>query len=715
MAPTSDDAAATPTATDDRPEASAGQTGTPAPGEASGGADASAGRETWYDEAAEEVADAMSATESEEFRATIGELRGDVVAGDKYIVLPGRRGAEVRARRIPGDTLTQPHVEASNLHLIDEAVRHHGIVAVRGPEGSGRTAALLQAFAGGSPAVSVLRLHPRTDLRTLAPEHIRDAQAVILEDLTEEHLDQLDDDYELDRLRDELANRWLGFTVSADLGLPNRLLPMVVDIGDPPSATEVFERHFQAAQHSSARRDAILGATEVRERVDAALRPPVKLGRAAELAVFLGTYEGLVEEVAARLETWLTRGADAERQRWFQALPDLRAHCTALALAVFHGLARETVMAQAELLIAHAMSPPDDEKPSTKPNVFASGVSLAALRATTTREKVAYAEGDVTSTVLRFMDPDYQPWVLQHAWDEFDAARPAVLAWLRELGGDPDPAVRVRAAGAAGVLAERAFQTINNQVVADWAAGPVRARRCAALALSAPTDPDLAATVQRMLEGWITDRSSAKRATAALHLGITAEPATVVDCLGRLAELADRDNSAVAVAVATSLADILGRHGGVMGGRVVHEITIWMNRRTWPGRRFAGHLAFLRLTSLVGDPTVPQREDPNRSVPSLLIGSRRSEVFARQISRAWHDGLTGRLHRSLGRSLTSWAELVEKRPEFEPVFVWMLREAASDARTGTVLLRAARSWTPDTAPRTAAAVLTSLTGGGAHG
>ena len=89
----------------------------------------------------------------------------------------------------------------------------------------------------------------------------------------------------------------------------------------------------------------------------------------------------------------------------------------------------------------------------------------------------------------------------------------------------------------------------------------------------------------------------------------------------------------------------------------------------------------------------------------LLIGARRSETFARQISRVWHDGLNERLSRALGRSLAKWAEHVEKRPEYLPIFVWLLRGAATDSRTQTILARTARSWKTDTAPRTAAAVL----------
>jgi hypothetical protein len=623
----------------------------------------------------------------------------------------------VRAHRIAKETLTQPHVEAAGVRRIDEVVNRYGIVVVRGPEGSGRTAALLHVFAGGSHQYVALRLHPDTDLRTLAPEHFAGAGAVILENLTEDHLDQLDEHgFEIDRLRDELGGRWLGFTVAVGIGLPGSLRPLVVDIGELPPAAAVFEEHFRAAQPDRPRRDAVLGAAGVQERIDAALRPPARLGRAAELAAYLAAHDGPVDDLAERLDTWIAFGAD-ERLRWFHGLPDLRAHCTALSLAVFHGLARATVTAQAGRLAERIAPTPENEKREEVKDPFAPDPLLKTLRAVEAWEAVAYAEGDLTENVLRYADPAYRSWVLQHVWDESDSARPAILAWLRELGHDPDRSIRYRAAEVVGVLAERAFRSLHNEIIASWAGGPgIVPRRAAALALSAPaTRPHLAPIVDRMLEGWITGRNADWRATAALLVGVTADPDQITECLGKLADLADHDDTDVSVAVATSLCDMAGSYDGVMSGRILHEITLWMNRRLWPGRKFTGHLAFLKLTYMVGDPAVSRRADAHRGVPSLLLGARQSEIFGRQVSRAWHDGLGEGLTHGTRRSLKNWARHVEKRPEYLPIFVWLLSEASTDRRTANVIMREARTWTSDTAPRTAAAVLGELTGGASDG
>ena len=181
------------------------------------------------------------------------------------------------------------------------------------PSADRRDRAGLPRCCASSPVVRpksvVLRLHPRTDLRTLAPKHFNDAHAVILENLTEDHLDQLDD-YEIDRLRDELADRWLGFTVAASVGLPAALTALVVDIGEPPPADEVFRQHFRAAQPSGRRRDALLDAADVQERIDAALRPPVRLGR-----------RGRAGRLPRRLRG---HGRGARRADWTRGSPSAR-------------------------------------------------------------------------------------------------------------------------------------------------------------------------------------------------------------------------------------------------------------------------------------------------------------------------------------------------------------------------------------------------------
>ena len=43
------------------------------------------------------------------------------------------------------------------------------------------------------------------------------------------------------------------------------------------------------------------------------------------------------------------------------------------------------------------------------------------------------------------------------------------MTWLRELGGHPNPDVRVRAASAVGVLATRAFDFVLPRIIGPWA------------------------------------------------------------------------------------------------------------------------------------------------------------------------------------------------------------------------------------------------------
>jgi hypothetical protein len=298
-------------------------------------------------------------------------------------------------------------------------------------------------------------------------------------------------------------------------------------------------------------------------------------------------------------------------------------------------------------------------------------------------------------------------------WDEFDAVRPAVVAWLRDLGGHGDVRVRARCAAAVGVLAIRSFRPVLNEILGAWAVDPdVRVRRSAAFALSvASEDRDLGPTVDRIVDSWMVDGGAAtRRATAAIIVSETTDPANAAGRFSQLARLAEAEDTEVTVAVASGLAGMLSAHGGALAGHVLHTVAGWMADRRSRGRRITGHLAFVRMGYVLGDPTAARRDDPYGAVPTLLLAATRSEPFARQLGRAWHAALGDTLARLAGTSLRAWAEIVESNPETCPIFVWLLRAEPPDRRTVTIIDRAARSWIPEVAPVTGRAVLEGLTG-----
>ncbi|MGH3852120.1 MAG: hypothetical protein ACRDR6_01200 [Pseudonocardiaceae bacterium] len=101
-----------------------------------------------------------------------------------------------------------------------------------------------------------------------------------------------------------------------------------------------------------------------------------------------------------------------------------------------------------------------------------------------TEPDVAPAAGPPVAATVRFRSPLLAAAVLTYAWNEFDGMRPALLAWLQRLVGDPDVEVRARAATAAGILAAGDFQHALHRYLLPWAQSRLPTlRQSAALAL----------------------------------------------------------------------------------------------------------------------------------------------------------------------------------------------------------------------------------------
>jgi hypothetical protein len=646
---------------------------------------------------------------------------GDV-GGDKteiYVQFEGRSGAKVGAYRLSVETVRRPCVPPAGYPALCTAVSVRRLVVVRGAAGTGKAAALVHALTGGSGDVCVMKLDAATDLSTLAPSQLPDCRAIVLPDLTAHQLDGLDEDT-VGRLTAELAasDRWLGLSVTDDLPITSAVEAVVVEIGDPPSPREVFDRHLEDGLRSRPARERLLADPEIVRLLADELTASTPLGRAARLAQMLSIGAepaGLAAIVRARLDN----RAHDECVQWFRTLPTMRAHCTALALAVLNGLPRADVTAAADGLIELIAPKPDRPDPGKADNPFAkdADVPLATLRARTTSGTFTALEGDIPVIELRYLDPLFPSWVLRHVWDEHDSARPHVVTWLHGLGGHPNPDVRVRAASAVGVLATRAFDFVLPRIIGPWAReddGDLR--DSAAIALDPPAQhDDLRDVVAEVVQNWAADKGHPLlQATAARTFGGDAGVARPTNALRQLRDLAEVDHIDVAIAVAQSLGELVVRGTGAVAGRVLTEITNWITT----GRaevRLVGRLAFLRLTYLRGAP-IPsgQRPDPaSRAMPTLVAIAMRDPRFVPRLAALWSDGLNSAdAHRELGTSLTGWAEAVEAHADARATFVAVLRTAATHPRTAAIIARAAQRWRADAiAPATAQAVLDHLSDG----
>jgi hypothetical protein len=93
--------------------------------------------------------------------------------------------------------------------------------------------------------------------------------------------------------------------------------------------------------------------------------------------------------------------------------------------------------------------------------------------------------------------------VLDAVWHEYDLLTDAMLSWLLETGDDPDPAVRMRTASAAGWLSQYDFAALRKELFLPWARGSSSAAWAAADALGlAAWQESTAPLVLSLLSVW---------------------------------------------------------------------------------------------------------------------------------------------------------------------------------------------------------------------
>jgi hypothetical protein len=345
---------------------------------------------------------------------------------------------------------------------------------------------------------------------------------------------------------------------------------------------------------------------------------------------------------------------------------------------------------------------------------------LSVLRAHEVAEVRSTETGDVPVRALRFLHPDYPVWILRHVWREHDITRREIVAWLRELGGYAHRSVRIRASTAVGMLALEAFDTLCPDVIGPWALDDdAEVRDSAALALGPPAaDERLRQTVAAMLQDWGADSTHpALQATAARAYGGSAGLTQPMRSLRLLAGLAEIDDFDVAVAVATSLGELVLQGTTALAGRVLSDVNNWIRR---PNRelRLVARLAFLHLTYLRGAPAALGAGDrAYRELPTLLLLALGNPRLLDPVAALWRDGLNSAdVHTWLRGSLDDWAVAVEASADARQWFAALMSRTAADRRTAAILSRAAGGWSDPrrSAPRTAQTLLTCIPGGNAH-
>ena len=235
-------------------------------------------------------------------------------------------------------------------------------------------------------------------------------------------------------------------------------------------------------------------------------------------------------------------------------------------------------------------------------------------------EAPATVHGDPMPETLRFRNPQVQAIVLSYVWTELDGLRPALIAWLRSLAGNPDVDVRACVSASAGLLATLDFTYAVHNLLMPWASsGLPTTRTCAGLALAVPSrDPRYAERVWALLREWVglraTKRGNSFACTAAEAVGTITGGAAADRALEILYDVLERDDWDCLTAMALGLLSII-EHG--QAARSLDALLDWSEEQDESARVVKTLAVFVAAvkTPAVADAadTVDAVEDPRPS------------------------------------------------------------------------------------------------------
>ncbi len=217
--------------------------------------------------------------------------------------------------------------------------------------------------------------------------------------------------------------------------------------------------------------------------------------------------------------------------------------------------------------------------------------------------------------------------VLDIVWHEYDLLAAALLDWLYEAGEDDDPGVRLRAALAAGYLAQYDFATVRERLLHPWALGTSQTSQAAADALGLAACLDATdALALALVDLWVDDPDYDLWWTGATALGGDAGLRDPSRALERLLDLVHRQDVRAPTVVADSavrLVEAGGRFDAQVVAHVFTRLVRWLDQGTWPD--FTARLTYARMLWLATDPDRPGSAEYRR----LLVMQVHLEASAR--------------------------------------------------------------------------------------
>ncbi|TKK85246.1 hypothetical protein FDA94_26620 [Herbidospora galbida] len=551
---------------------------------------------------------------------------------------------------------------------------------------------------------TLFQVAPETELGTVTAESLTRGAGYILADLPGKAARTLTA-FDVERLSSTLEeiDARLVITLVPGRVLASEVAALVRELGEIKDAVEVFHRHLDRLLDDDAV-DQVYEDGRLMTLVKEQVRGEPTPNHARLIAQYVAEAHRAGEPLRDTVHDRLTQRGAAAFESWAEGLPDLPTQAMALAVAVLGGEPYETVSAVA-LNLQRRLEPEKPlataERARTEALKPVRGPILRALRAHVVPSTVQTWHGSAPTEAVRYRDNSYQTSYLTYFWNEYDQARPHLLAWLRACATHELESVRVRAAVATGVLASRSFDHVRGTVIVPWAKSeePELWDAAARALLFCVEKPDLKVPVQNLVRAWSADDSVELRATAARCWRIEQDALGWDGALKALEELSDTEDLEVTLAICDSLAEMWEIEGA--GLEAPATLLGWLHDRT---RRPVARLAFQYAAA-----DLVRRLD-EATWPTLLVIAEQDPVRQREIAELWRDAVTAPgLHLSAKDILAEWAYTVEDVPVARRAFARLMHAVKENPRSRKIIDFEAAKWTkgPRKAPLTSAAVLSS--------
>jgi hypothetical protein len=585
----------------------------------------------------------------------------------------GKRSLEPIIGALPGiEDLLKVYVPTASDEDLDDRIANRSTVCLVGPRNSGRFSTARAGLGRRYKPDDIYEIQLPADVLPEAlngePDKLPENSGFVLRLPGDGHTDAMRKLANLFRIRrstlllikDDESVRW---------DRPGAEVPH-----QAPDPIEVFRRHLAALKTWDAGAIEAFLTKEVRDELDAVYSPKesvaIAYAIAKELPADAEAMRALLERSQPRRRERATaillpgkEGSTARSRRAGQHERAFR-----LSYAVFYRMPLHYVFEAAEWLLhevdSAALRPEWGRMALQHPVRELLGDTLGEDWAAGCHADVAARN---STRVAWIRDPGLRNAILDVAWHDFDGTRKSLLKWLDRLVEEGDDVMRRAAAEAAGLLVNRDFTRLHEDLIDGWASSPKAAVRQAAALTMTLSDMagDVGPKVRRKLSEWCAGTSNYRRDTAARLYASGLEQTVLAWSMFDLARIASDPMQKRRHTVARAVNQL---YRPERAGWILAELDFWTREESL---RVHAARAMLALTGRV------EVADPDGR-PDLLQRLGEENVDAGHLSRLWLVAfLEPDTAATAAERLAGWIGYAEARPEFRREVVRLLQAMAT--------------------------------------